>query len=131
MCARDRVRAASPPHSVLHIIHRTERTHDAGSWRAPATPWFRSDGAAGCVVGHTSRGVHRSRLVRRIYDLGGVAGRSLPLGALPLAAVLTGVVRRSGARAVRWPPRCVAGVAAVLACTADSVGTRTVPLHLL
>src|SRR5579864_6369357 len=67
----------------------------------------------------------------RLCQLGGLPGKVLLLGTVPLAVLLSGIVRRVTAQLVRAKTFLVAGVVAVFAGAFDSVGSRPISRNLL
>src|SRR5688500_15166361 len=63
--------------------------------------------------------------------MGGLSERALHLRALPVSVLFAGAVGRLTARGIRPQACVVAGVAALLAGTADPAVPRSLPLHLL
>src|SRR6185295_10134070 len=69
----------------------------------------RGDHAAGCLVGAAVGDVPRLLRLHRLYHLGGVPGRALPVRRLSLAALLARDLRRRRAQLVRRQAGLVAG----------------------
>src|SRR5262245_48502380 len=97
----------------------------------PPPPGLRGDHARGRLVAPHPPGVRGALRLRGLRDLGGPAGRPLPLGPVPLAVLFPGAVRAEPARVVRPAAGVVAGVAALLAGRADPVDPRALPRDLL
>ena len=105
-----------------------------GACRYPfATAAVRTNHAPGRMVGAAARHLPGSARFHRLRDLGGLAGQPLRVRPVSVAVLFAVALRRHPAQLVRalaasW---MVAGCASVFAGTADPVGARRFPVHLL
>src|SRR5262249_3463763 len=112
-----------PPRHREGLDPESRRGGAHGPERSPVVPRpLRPDGAHRRLVAGAARDDARARRVRRLRDLGGVPGSALFLGALHLAVLFAGDLRRLAALVVRAAALVVAGLADLLARAPDPVG---------